>query len=64
VLAVGYQSAGPEPHWVLKNSLGTSWGEQGYLRVAMADSTAYPYGPCGLYRLYMQPTDVFFNQLA
>lgn len=36
VLLVGYDDTNDPPFWSLKNSWGTSWGEDGYFRVAQA----------------------------
>ena len=44
VLLVGYDDApenGDEPYWKIKNSWGTGWGEDGYIRISQRN----PYAP-------------------
>jgi len=42
VQAVGYDSVTNPPYWIVRNSWGTSWGEQGYIRLE------YGHNTCGL----------------
>ena len=52
VLVVGYDTTrlGWE-YFLAKNSLGTSWGERGMVRLAMTEGE----GTCGMYRAARQP---------
>jgi cathepsin F/cysteine peptidase B len=42
VLIVGFDATNSPPYWTIKNSWGVSWGESGYIRVAMGSDQ------CGL----------------
>ncbi|CAF0712111.1 unnamed protein product [Brachionus calyciflorus] len=50
VLLVGYGSEGNDQYWILRNSWGTQWGNQGYMKIAkgkdnmcgIATESSYP----------------------
>merc|ERR1712084_170820 len=42
VMAVGFNSTAPTPYWIVRNSWATTWGEEGYIYLEMAENT------CGL----------------
>ena len=44
VLAVGYGTENGQDYWLVKNSWNTTWGDQGYIKLGMDDST----GTCGV----------------
>jgi C1A family cysteine protease len=52
VLIVGYGTENGIKYWLVKNSWGTSWGDQGYVKIERSDSTN-DAGICGI---AMQPS--------
>ena len=44
VLAVGYGTEDGQDYWLVKNSWDTTWGDNGYIKLGMDDTT----GTCGV----------------
>jgi C1A family cysteine protease len=55
VLIVGYGVQGTQAYWIVKNSWGPEWGENGYIRIAKGTSTNSP-GMCGIATMPSYPT--------
>jgi len=52
VLAVGYGSEDGQDYWLVKNSWNTTWGDQGYVKLAITDGD----GTCGVQMGPLYPT--------
>jgi len=50
VLAVGYGTEDGEDYFLVKNSWGASWGEEGYVKIGQSDV-------CGILQQASQPTE-------
>lgn len=54
VQLVGYDTSASPPYWIVRNQWGTSWGEDGYIRLeynhgnvcGVADEASYPVTAC------------------
>ncbi|KAG0493379.1 hypothetical protein HPP92_004373 [Vanilla planifolia] len=54
VVAVGYGSESGSDYWIVRNSWGTSWGEDGYIRLAR--NIGLSFGKCGIAMEASYPT--------
>jgi len=52
VAAVGYGSEGGKEYYIVRNSWGASWGDQGYIKIAAVEGK----GICGIQMESLYPT--------
>lgn len=51
---VGWGTSGSTEYWLMRNSWGTGWGDNGYMKLAIVDGAGYcaiqtyPYYPTGI----------------
>mmetsp|Transcript_74627 Transcript_74627/g.103627 ORF Transcript_74627/g.103627 Transcript_74627/m.103627 type:complete len:115 (+) Transcript_74627:663-1007(+) len=54
VLIVGYGTEDGQEYWLVRNSWGTVWGEEGYVKIAIKDGE----GICGIQKSAIRATYV------
>jgi len=57
VLAVGYTTVGSDEAFIVKNSWGTSWGQEGYVYLSTSDKINDGAGACGILSQPVVPTN-------
>jgi len=57
VLAVGYETIQSQQAFIVKNSWGTTWGDEGYVYIATTQSANEGYGVCGILSQPSIPTN-------
>lgn len=56
VVVVGFgETADGKKYWLARNTWGTMWGENGYIRIARGVPSQQPFGPCNLYSYSTYP---------
>jgi hypothetical protein len=55
VIAIGYGTLNGIDYFLVRNSWGSSWGDQGYIRIGMSSTGGAP-GYCGINKAVYYPS--------
>lgn len=58
VIVVGYGSESGEDYWIIRNSWGLNWGENGYVKLQRNINDSF--GKCGVAMMPSYPTKSLF----
>jgi len=56
ITGIGYGNDGTNDYYIVRNSWGAGWGDQGYINIATENKYFFNYGICGIQQTSLWPT--------